>query len=36
MKQVLYVERNRIVFGKVYIPISESRKEEFFDRLTKL
>ncbi len=36
MKQVQYVERNRIVFGKVYIPISESRKEEFFDRLTKL
>lgn len=36
MKQVRYVERNRIVFGKVYIPISESRKEEFFDRLTKL
>lgn len=26
------VERQRIVFGKTYIPVSESKKEEFFNR----
>ncbi|MDE6577388.1 MAG: LytTR family transcriptional regulator [Muribaculaceae bacterium] len=29
------VERNRIVFGKTYIPISENKREEFFSRLGK-
>lgn len=29
------VERRRIVFGKTYIPISESRCEEFFSRIGK-
>ncbi len=29
------VERGRIVFGKVYIPISDSRREEFFSRLSR-
>ncbi len=28
------VERNRIVFGKTYIPISDSRRDDFFSRLT--
>lgn len=29
------VERNRIVFGKTYIPIADSRREEFFARFTR-
>ncbi len=29
------VERSRIVFGKVYIPISDARREEFFARIMK-
>ncbi|MDE6522734.1 MAG: LytTR family DNA-binding domain-containing protein [Muribaculaceae bacterium] len=29
------VERNRIVFGKVYVPISENKREEFLSRLGK-
>ncbi len=29
------VERNRIVFGKTYVPISENKREEFFSRLGK-
>lgn len=29
------VERNRIVFGKTYIPISENKREEFLSRLGK-
>lgn len=28
------VERNRIIFGKIYIPIADSRREEFFARFT--
>lgn len=28
------VERNRIVFGKTYIPIADSRRDEFFSRFT--
>lgn len=33
MPKVEIVERNRIIFGKTYIPISDSRKEDFFSRL---
>lgn len=29
------VERGRIIFGKVYIPISDSKRDEFFARLGK-
>ncbi|MDE6637660.1 MAG: LytTR family DNA-binding domain-containing protein [Muribaculaceae bacterium] len=29
------VERNRIVFGKTYVPISENKRDEFFSRLGK-
>lgn len=29
------VERNRIVFGKTYVPISENRRDEFLSRLGK-
>lgn len=29
------VERNRIVFGKNYIPIADSRRDEFFARFTR-
>ena len=29
------VERNRIVFGKTYVPISENKREEFLSRLGK-
>lgn len=30
------VERNRIVFGKTYVPISENKREEFLSRLGKM
>lgn len=33
LNNVEVVERNRIVFGKVYIPISDSRREEFLRRV---
>ena len=29
------VERNRIVFGKTYVPISENKRDEFLSRLGK-
>ncbi|MDE6056707.1 MAG: LytTR family transcriptional regulator DNA-binding domain-containing protein, partial [Muribaculaceae bacterium] len=29
------VERNRIVFGKTYVPISDNKREEFLTRLGK-
>lgn len=29
LKKVVTVERNRIVFGKKYIPVSEKYKESF-------
>ncbi len=29
LKKVVNVERNRIVFGKKYIPVSEKHKEDF-------
>lgn len=34
LSNIEIVERNRIVFGKNYIPIAESRREEFFSRFT--
>lgn len=34
LSNIEVVERNRIVFGKNYIPISESKREEFFSRFT--
>lgn len=33
LKNVEIVERGRIVFGKTYIPVSDSRKDEFLSRL---
>ena len=33
--RVEIVERNRIVFGKTYVPISENKREEFLSRLGK-
>ncbi len=33
MNQIEIVERGRIIFGKTYIPISETKKEEFMTRL---
>lgn len=33
MDKVEIVERGRIVFGKTFIPVSDSRKEEFLNRL---
>lgn len=33
MRRIEVVERNRIVFGKNYIPISDSKKDEFLERL---
>lgn len=33
LNQIEVVERNRIVFGKTYIPISEAKKDEFMTRL---
>ena len=35
LDQIEIVERSRIVFGKTYIPVSESRREEFLSRLGK-
>lgn len=32
MDTVEVVERNRIVYGKTYIPISENKRDEFFER----
>jgi DNA-binding LytR/AlgR family response regulator len=29
LKQISKIERNRIVFGSVYIPIADSYKEQF-------
>ena len=29
------IERNRIVFGKTYIPVSESYRQAFFDFLAR-
>ena len=33
LNQIEVVERNRIVFGKTYIPVSETKKDEFLARL---
>ncbi|MDH6535446.1 DNA-binding response regulator [Parabacteroides sp. 52] len=33
-EKIKVIERNRIVFGKEYIPISDSYKEKFYDFLT--
>lgn len=33
LREVEIVERGRIVFGKTYIPVSDSKKEEFLSRL---
>lgn len=33
--KVEMVERNRIIFGKTFIPVSESKREEFLSRLGK-
>lgn len=33
--KVEVVERNRIIFGKTYVPVSESKREEFLSRLGK-
>ena len=35
LNQIKTIERNRIVFGKVYIPISDSYKERFQEALEK-
>lgn len=35
LRNVEIVERGRVVFGKTYIPISDSRREEFLGRLGK-
>lgn len=35
LSNIEIVERNRIVFGKNYIPIADSRREEFFSRFTR-
>ena len=35
LDNVEVVERNRIIFGQTYIPISESRREEFLNRLSR-
>ena len=35
LNQIKTIERNRIVFGKVYIPISDSYKERFLEALEK-
>lgn len=35
LNKVEIVERNRIIFGKTYIPISESKKDDFISRLGK-
>lgn len=32
LDRIEVVERNRIVFGKTYIPISENKRDEFFAR----
>ena len=34
INQIQTIERNRIVFGKTYIPISESVKSSFFKLLS--
>lgn len=34
LSNIEVVERNRIVFGKTYIPIADSKREEFFTRFT--
>lgn len=33
LRQVEVVERSRIVFGKTYIPVSDSKKDEFLSRI---
>ena len=35
LSNIEIVERNRIVFGKTYIPIADSRRDDFFARLTR-
>lgn len=35
LKHVEVVERGRIVFGKTYIPIADSRREDFMERIGK-
>lgn len=35
MHLIEIVERNRIVFGKTYVPISDNKREDFFSRLGK-
>lgn len=34
-EKIKVIERNRIIFGKEYIPISESYKDKFYDFLTR-
>lgn len=34
LSNIEIVERNRIVFGKTYIPIADSRRDDFFSRFT--
>ena len=35
INQIKTIERNRIVFGKVYIPVSDSYKDRFAEMLEK-
>ena len=35
LSNIEIVERNRIVFGKTYIPIADSRRDDFFSRFTR-
>ena len=35
LSNIEIVERNRIVFGKTYIPIADSRRDDFFARFTR-
>ena len=35
MDKIKVIERNRIVFGKTYIPISDSYKEQLIEQLNR-
>ena len=35
MEKIKVIERNRIVFGKTYIPISDSYKEQLIEQLNR-
>ena len=35
MDKIKIIERNRIVFGKTYIPISDSYKEQLLEQLNR-